>query len=84
MTHVRYAPVLEVVIEKKPALDVNIGNDVVVGMVPEYDGVYEVTPSDETQRLPTAGTQLKNDVIINPIPNNYGRIVWDGVTLRVF
>lgn len=52
--------------------------------IPIYSGGYYVMPSEDEQRLSTAGQQLEQDVIINPIPSNYGRIVWDGVTLRVF
>ena len=51
---------------------------------PEYVGNYEVMPSECVQVLSTAGTKLSEDVVVNPIPNNYGRIEWNGVTLKVF
>ena len=53
-------------------------------LIPAYDGPYEITPTEEAQILPTAGTRLENNIVVNPIPSNYGRIEWNGVTLRVF
>lgn len=48
-----------------------------------YTGAYEVTPSQETQTLPTEGLMMTRDVTVNPIPNNYGLITWNGSTLTV-
>ena len=53
------------------------------GSYPDYAGAYEVTPSAETQILPTSGTGLLQDIRINPIPSNYGLITWNGATLLV-
>lgn len=50
---------------------------------PDYEGAYEVTPTEYTQTLETAEKRLLRDVVINPIPNNYGLITWDGSTLTV-
>lgn len=55
---------------------------VIVGGVP-YSGSYEVTPSDEAQTLGTSSRMLSRDIIINPIPSNYGLITWDGTTITV-
>ena len=49
-----------------------------------YTGAYEVTPSGETQTLETYNKRMTGNVTINPIPNNYGRIAWNGTTLIVF
>ena len=49
-----------------------------------YTGAYEVTPSGETQTLETENKRMTGNVTINPIPNNYGRIAWNGTTLIVF
>lgn len=51
--------------------------------VKEYDGPYEVTPTQETQVLATADRMLVENVVINPIPNNYGLITWNGSVLMV-
>lgn len=48
-----------------------------------YDGPYEVTPSTETQTLATDNLLMTDNVIINPIPSNYGLITWNGATLTV-
>ena len=54
----------------------------VVGSDP-YSGPYEVTPSEETQTLETSLKTAMRDIIINPIPTNYGRVTWNGSVLTV-
>lgn len=51
--------------------------------VPEYDGPYELTPSSTAQTLGTEGLKMTQNVIINPIPSNYGRITYNGSILTV-
>lgn len=41
-----------------------------------YEGNYEITPSEELQTLPTANRQLARDIVVAPIPKNYGRITY--------
>ena len=48
-----------------------------------YDGPYEVTPGDEAQTLQTAGKSLAQDVVVDRIPSNYGKISWDGATMTI-
>lgn len=48
-----------------------------------YQGPYEATPSDQTQILRTADMTMTNDVVVNPIPSNYGLITWNGSTITV-
>lgn len=50
---------------------------------PSYSGSYEVTPSSETQTLDTDSFYMNGNITINPIPNNYGLITWNGSTLTV-
>lgn len=50
---------------------------------PEYDGPTEFTPTQETQTIHTDHTVLLENIIINPIPNNYGLISWNGSVLSV-
>ena len=54
----------------------------VSGGIP-YGGAYEVTPSSQPQMLPTASRVLARDIVVNPIPSNYGLVTWDGSTLTV-
>ena len=55
---------------------VNIGAE-------KYDGSYEWTPSTETQTIPIKDQQATADITIQPIPNNYGLITYNGVTITV-
>lgn len=48
-----------------------------------YDGPYEFTPTQETQTVSTAEKLLLENIIINPIPNNYGLITWNGAIMTV-
>lgn len=50
---------------------------------PLYQGTIEVTPSAETQILPTINRTVTDNIVINPIPSNYGLITWNGSTLTV-
>ena len=50
---------------------------------PVYSGPVEITPTTETQRVETDSFYMQSDIIINPIPSNYGLITWDGSTLTV-
>lgn len=51
--------------------------------VQTYTGSYEVTPSSDVQTLDTAGLRLTRPVTVNPIPQNYGLITWNGAFLTV-
>ncbi len=59
-----------------------VGFDSVIGN-DKYHGNYEFEPSPGYQRIETAGLTLAEDIIIDPIPSNYGLITWDGSTLTV-
>jgi len=67
------------------------GSDAIIGniTIPEhtggvyYNGDYEVTPSADVQTLSTAELTMRHNVTINPIPQNYGLITWNGTTLTV-
>lgn len=48
-----------------------------------YEGPYTVTPGEETQTLETNALYMCGDIIVEPIPNNYGLITWDGHTITV-
>lgn len=48
-----------------------------------YDGPYEVTPSGEAQILETDALYMNGDVVINPIPSNYGLITYNGSEITV-
>ena len=48
-----------------------------------YEESYEFTPSASTQIIPVKDKTPYADITINPIPNNYGLITWNGATLTV-
>ena len=48
-----------------------------------YEGPYSVTPSQQAQTLATEGYLMTGDVVVNPIPSNYGKITWNGAVLTV-
>ena len=51
--------------------------------VDQYDGFTDVTPGEESQVLNTAGKVVTRNIVINPIPSNYGLITWNGSILTV-
>ena len=51
--------------------------------VPEYTGDYTFTPSGREQTVEIAGMKAVQNITINPIPNNYGLITWNGSVLTV-
>lgn len=50
---------------------------------PPYTGAYEVTPGAAAVVLPTSGLRMTGDIIVDPIPGNYGLVSWDGSVLTV-
>lgn len=68
-----------------PAIDASaeLSTPVKITDLPVYDGAYEVTPTQETQVLDTALKAMSGNVIVKPIPSNYGLITWNGNTLTV-
>ncbi|MBQ9075099.1 MAG: hypothetical protein IJY32_03950 [Mogibacterium sp.] len=50
---------------------------------PSYEGEYEVTPGEGAQVLSTDHLYMKGDIVIDPIPSNYGLITYDGSEITV-
>ena len=48
-----------------------------------YDGPYEFTPTEDTQTIEIEHLMATQDIVIDPIPYNYGLITWSGSTLKV-
>ena len=56
----------------------------VVGQdLPTYSGSTDFIPSTEIQVINTADTVVNQNIVIEPIPKNYGLITWNGSTLTV-
>ena len=67
--------------------EVTLSNDTVINVsisrVPKWEGEYTFTPADEAIELETEGKMMEQNLVINPIPSNYGKISWNGVYLMV-
>lgn len=61
---------------------VYISSPIVPLSVP-YTGEYEFTPSDTEQIINVSGKTPLQNIKINPIPNNYGLITWNGAYLFI-
>lgn len=48
-----------------------------------FTGDYEITPSSETQTLLTKNLRMTDNVVINPVPSNYGLVTWDGSVITI-
>lgn len=49
-----------------------------------YEGDYTVIPGEEDQTLLTMGKVMEDHLVVAAIPQNYGRLDWDGHTLTVY
>ena len=48
-----------------------------------YEGPYEFTPSQEEQTIEIAKQTAKQNITINPIPKNYGKVSQIGNELTI-
>ena len=62
--------------------EIDVSSAVVAGGIP-YTGSYEITPSVEEQVIGTTSRVFDRDIVVNPIPSNYGLITYDGVSITV-
>ena len=51
--------------------------------VDTYAGPYEYTPTEDTQTVAISNKMATENIVINPIPFNYGLVTWNGSTLTV-
>lgn len=57
--------------------------NIIAGVTTYYDGDYEYTPTQNTQTIPIENMVARQNIVINPIPSNYGLITWNGSFLTV-
>ena len=69
----------------QPKLNASFGTPIVREVVWDdpYGGPYEVTPTQSAQTLETALKTCVQNIVINPIPSNYGLITYNGSVLTV-
>lgn len=51
--------------------------------LPYYEGAYEITPTTEAVTLNTANKSMAQNIVVNPIPQNYGLITYNGGYITV-
>ena len=77
------------IVEVNPSLSGNISANAEMATLirttnyEEYSGATVVTLSSEAQVLQTEEKVVLENIVINPIPSNYGLITWNGSTLTV-
>lgn len=71
------------VTSSEETIGMNIGASYSMSNADPFEGSYEYTPSEQTQTIPINDLRATQDIVINPIPSNYGLITWDGITLTV-
>lgn len=71
------------VASSEETIGMNIGASYSMSNADPFEGSYEYTPSEQTQTIPIEDLRATQDIVINPIPSNYGLITWDGITLTV-
>lgn len=49
-----------------------------------YEGPYEYTPGEEEQTIPIAEHVATQNIKVNPVPQNYGRLTYSGGILKVW
>ena len=72
---------IELAPSSSAGVEFTIGSGVAPGEV--YPGPYTVTPSVQAQTLATQNLTLTGNITVNPIPQNYGLITWNGAFLTV-
>lgn len=68
----------EVVLDTAVATTINVAE-----RVPTYTGAYEFTPSENEQVIEIEEKKATANIVINPIPQGWGKITWDGRILTV-
>lgn len=51
--------------------------------VPKYTGPYEFTPTAETQVVAIEAKMATENITINPIPQNYGLVTYNGRIITI-
>ena len=67
------------------AVGLSFGNPIARDYVERdpYTGDYTITPSADTQIIETRNLRMTDNLTIEPIPNNYGLITWNGSVITV-
>lgn len=78
-------PTVKATIRSPARVKIGLSGEFVQKVVTDpYEGDYTITPSDEEQIIPILGKTATDNIKVEPIPENYGRLIWDGHTLTVY
>lgn len=79
------SPSCELAVTMDTAVDLGISTaiEVLASPVPVWDGSTEFIASDTAQVIHTNGYRFIEDIVIDPIPHNYGKITWNGSVITV-
>ena len=55
----------------------------IAGGIPSFPGPYAITAGDTAQTISCAGLLMPQDIVVEAVPSNYGKIAWDGISLSV-
>lgn len=70
------ADTLQGILSSESSLTAELTIPMIADPPPIYTGEYTVIPTEEEQILPTMGCLLLDNITINPIPTNYGKVTW--------
>lgn len=71
------------VAETNIPIQIDVETPVVAGIAKEYEGEYDITPTNTAQVFSTEGKRCPHNFIVEPIPQNYGLITYNGSTIIV-
>lgn len=71
------------VAETNIPIQIDVETPVVAGIAKEYKGEYDITPTNTAQVFSTEGKRCPHNFIVEPIPQNYGLITYNGSTITV-
>lgn len=83
MANIHYEKHVLNVIQKSPIV---FDTSEYISFVPKenrYEGPYQVVPNNNIQVLKTNAKTMMQDIVINPIPSNYGLVSWNGTVLTI-
>ena len=81
--HVEESAGAKLHVEDAASMSLDVGGDFYAVGPPYYDGSYDITPCDTAQVIHMDGMRAAHDIIIEPIPSNYGLITYDGSVITV-
>lgn len=71
------------VTSSEETMGMDIGAEYAMSNTDPFEGSYEYTPSEQTQTIPIEDLRATQDIVVNPIPSNYGLITYNGVSITV-